>query len=79
MQTNPDWAGCLSTVRGTKAIKTASLRRTNPDRSGCRRTGRGTSGSGFKAMKTAPLRRQTQIGQVAAAQGEAPVFQVSRQ
>ena len=30
-------------------------------------------------MKTASLRRQTQIGQVAAAQGEAPVFQVSRQ
>ena len=36
-------------------------------------------GSGFKAMKTASLRRQTQIWQVAAAQGEAPVVQVSRQ
>ena len=30
-------------------------------------------------MKTASLRGQTEIGQVAAAQGEAPEFQVSRQ
>ena len=30
-------------------------------------------------MKTASLRRQTQIGQVAAEQGEAPVLQVSKQ
>ena len=52
---------------------------TNPDWAGCRSTGRDTSGSGFKAMKTASLRRQTQIGQVAAAQGEAPVVQISRQ